>query len=43
MCVNCMDLFTLAPREFVITSEQTGEKLSNFKKLGKGDIVTAYI
>jgi hypothetical protein len=34
-------LFTLATREFVITSEQTGEKLGNFRKLGKGDIVTA--
>ena len=36
-----MDLFTLAAREFLITDGKTGEKLVNFKQLGKGDIVTA--
>ena len=35
----CLDLFTLTPREFHITEETTGEKLSNFTKLGEGDIV----
>jgi len=35
----CMDLFTLSTREFVITEEDTGEKLSNFTKLGPDDIV----
>jgi hypothetical protein len=34
-----LDLFTLAAREFLITDIHTGEKLSNFKRLGKGDIV----
>ena len=34
-----MDLFTLAVREFLITDEKTGEKLANFKELGKKDIV----
>jgi len=36
-----MELFTLEAREFLITGEETGEKLTNFKKLGKGDIVIA--
>jgi len=36
-----MDLFTLEAREFSITDEKTGEKLANFKKLGKDDIVMA--
>ena len=36
-----MDLFTLSAREFLITDEKTGERLANFKQLGKGDIVTA--
>jgi len=35
----CLDLFTLAPREFMITDLRTGEKLRNFKKFKKGDIV----
>jgi len=35
----CMDLFTLSSREFVITGEDTGEKLTNFTKLGSEDIV----
>jgi IS4 transposase len=34
-----LDLFTLAPREFVRTDMRTGEKLANFKKFGKGDVV----
>jgi len=34
-----LELFTLAAREFVMTDRRTGEKLVNFKKLGKGDIV----
>jgi len=33
-----LDLFTLAPREFVLTDRSVGEKLANFKKFGKGDI-----
>ena len=36
-----MELFTLAAREFLITNEKTGEKLVNFKELGKSDIVIA--
>jgi hypothetical protein len=35
-----LDLFTLCPREFLITDMKTGEKLANFKKFRKGDIVT---
>jgi len=35
----CLDLFTLAPLEFMITDMRTGEKLRNFKKIKKGDIV----
>jgi hypothetical protein len=35
----CMNLFTLEAREFAITGEETGEKLSNFTKLGPQDIV----
>ena len=35
----CLDLFTLSSREFVITEEDTGEKLSNFTRLGSDDIV----
>jgi hypothetical protein len=34
-----LELFTLAARELLITDRKTGEKLSNFKRLGKGDIV----
>jgi len=34
-----LDLFTLATREFLITDMKTGEKLRNFKKVGKNDIV----
>jgi len=34
-----LDLFTLSPREFVRTDMRTGEKLANFKKFGKGDVV----
>ena len=36
-----LDLFTLAGREFLITDDKTGEKISNFKELGKNDIVMA--
>jgi hypothetical protein len=32
-------LFTLEAREFVISDEKTGEKLSNFTKLGVQDVV----
>jgi len=35
----CLDLFTLASHELHVTDIKTGEKLSNFKKFGKGDIV----
>ena len=34
-----MNLFTLEAREFLITEEETGEKLSNFTKLWPQDIV----
>ena len=34
-----LDLFTLAPRELLVTDRRTGEKLRNFSKLGKDDIV----
>jgi hypothetical protein len=34
-----LDLFTLAAREFLVTDRRTGEKLANFKHLGKDDIV----
>jgi hypothetical protein len=34
-----LDLFTLATREFLVTDNKTGEKLRNFKKFGKNDIV----
>ena len=34
-----LDLFTLAMREFLVTDSKTGEKLRNFKKIGKNDIV----
>jgi hypothetical protein len=34
-----IDLFTLAAREFIITDNKTGEKLANFKNLGRDDIV----
>jgi hypothetical protein len=34
-----LDLFTLEPRELLITDLRTGEKLANFKQLGTGDIV----
>ena len=37
----CIDLFTLCVREFLITDMKTGEKLANFKSIGKGDIVIA--
>ena len=35
----CLDIFTLAAQELHVTDIMTGEKLANFKKLGKGDIV----
>jgi hypothetical protein len=34
-----VDLFALSAREFLITDNKTGERLGNFKRLGKGDIV----
>jgi hypothetical protein len=34
-----LDLFTLAAREFLVTDRRTGEKLANFKRFGKDDIV----
>ena len=34
-----LDLFTLAAGEILVTDNRTGEKLSNFKKFGKNDIV----
>jgi len=34
-----LDLFTLAMREMLITDMKTGEKLANFKKFKKSDIV----
>lgn len=34
-----LDLFTLAVRELLVTDEQTGEKLTNFKQFRKNDIV----
>jgi len=34
-----LDLFTLATREFLVTNNKTGEKLRNFNKFGKNDIV----
>jgi hypothetical protein len=34
-----LDMFTLDTREFLITDMRTGEKLINFKHLGKDDIV----
>jgi hypothetical protein len=34
-----LDLFTLASRELLVTDCKTGEKLANFKLLGKDDIV----
>jgi IS4 transposase len=34
-----LDLFTLAAREFLITDIRTGEKLVNFKQIGKDDIL----
>ena len=34
-----LDLFTLEAREFLLTDRKTGEKLSNFKRFGKDDIV----
>lgn len=36
-----LDLFTLAARELLVTDQKTGERLANFKLLGKGDIVVA--
>jgi hypothetical protein len=36
-----MDMFTLASRDFTITDEENGEKLTNFTKLGTDDIVIA--
>ena len=35
----CLDIFTLAAHELHVTDIKTGEKLSNFKKFGKDDIV----
>jgi hypothetical protein len=37
----CIELFTLGAREFLITDGRTGERLANFKELGKDDIVVA--
>jgi len=37
----CIDLFTLSLREFLITDMKNGEKLVNFKEIGKKDIVIA--
>jgi len=34
-----LDLFTLNVAELLVTDRRTGEKLSNFKSFGKGDIV----
>ena len=34
-----LELFTLAVRELLVTDQKTGEKLANFKLLGKNDIV----
>ena len=34
-----LDVFTLAMREFLVTDNKTGEKLRNFRKVGKNDIV----
>jgi len=34
-----LDLFSLAMREFLVTDRKTGEKLRNFKKIGKNDVV----
>jgi hypothetical protein len=34
-----LELFTLEAREFLVTDRKTGEKLANFKKFGKNDIV----
>jgi hypothetical protein len=34
-----LDLFTLGTEEFLITDMRTGEKLVNFKKIGRSDIV----
>ena len=36
-----MDMFTFVAREFLITEEKTGEKLTNFKSFEKNDIVIA--
>ena len=35
----CLDIFTLAAQELHVTDIRTGEKLSNFTKFGKDDIV----
>ena len=34
-----LELFTLAAGELLVTDRKTGEKLANFKRFGKGDIV----
>jgi len=34
-----LDLFTLSAKELLVTDIKTGEKLVNFKQVGKGDIV----
>jgi len=34
-----VDLFTLEAREFLVTDRRTGEKLANFKHIGRNDIV----
>ena len=34
-----LELFTLDVRELLVTERKTGEKLTNFKQVGKGDIV----
>ena len=36
-----LDIFTLAARELLVTDQKTGEKLTNFRHLGKNDIVVA--
>jgi hypothetical protein len=34
-----LDLFTLSAREFLVTDIKTGEKLANFRDMGKDDII----
>ena len=35
----CLDLFTLEANELLVTDNRTGEKLNNFKRFGRDDIV----